>query len=424
MRHLDVYMDGVFAAEVLQTDTGKTTLSYSDTYQDSPGATPISLSMPLERREHAQRVVLPFLQGLLSDSDGRRKQLGQEFGVNPNNPVALLEYVGADAAGAIQILPHGEASSDAASRTGNVTILSSADFSALIADLIKNHGTWGTRTGRGRWSLPGAQPKVALFKTAQGRWAIPNDSTPTTHILKPSVEPYNDHHFNEFMTMQAARMLGLNAASDDVLRTDAGDAVFVSERYDREQRVGRWMRLHQEDVCQALSVDPVRKYQADGGPGVKNIAKLFRALDPVDRDAAGLQFFEALCFNLAMQGTDAHAKNYSIMLSGDRAYLAPLYDMASHAPYLMPAGESLKLSMAIDSEYRMNAVGIRHLDKAAGSLGIDEQRAHDRAEEILRTTSDAYLEAAAVARNRFGDNAFIDRLTDSVAAYGTARGWR
>lgn len=424
MRHLDVYMDGVLAAEVMQADTGKTTLRYAGEYRDSAHATPISLSMPLERAEHAQRTVLPFLQGLLSDSEGRRRQLGQEFGVNPNNPVALLEHVGADAAGALQILPHGERSSDAASRSGDVTTLSSEEFSALITDLIKNRDTWGARTVRGRWSLPGAQPKVALFKTDQGQWAVPNDSTPTTHILKPSVPPYSDHHLNEFMTMRAARILGLPTASDDVLYTDAGDAVFVSERYDRTRREGRFARLHQEDVCQALSVDPARKYQADGGPGVKEIAKLFRVFRPAEREAAAREFFDALCFNLAMQGTDAHAKNYSIMLAGDSARLAPLYDMASHAPYPLPAGQSLKLSMALDGEYRMNGVGIGHLEKAARLLGLDEHRAHERAAWVLKSTPDAYLEAATEARERFGGDPFINALTDSVAAYAASRGWR
>ncbi|MGO1539501.1 MAG: HipA domain-containing protein [Leucobacter sp.] len=423
MRHLDVYMDGELAAEILQTDTGKTTCSYSRDYQSAPGSTPISMSMPLERQQHPQRVVVPYLQGLLSDSEGRRGQLGREFGVNPSNPVALLEHVGADAAGAIQILPHGATSSDAASRTGDVTVLSHSDFAALIADLIKNRDTWGARTARGRWSLPGAQPKVALFRTQKGEWGIPNDSTPTTHILKPSVEPYSDHHFNEFMTMHAARVLGLNTATDDLLRTDAGDAVFVSQRYDRELRNGRWVRLHQEDTCQALSVDPARKYQSDGGPGIKALATLFKTFDREDRETASLQLFEALCFNLAMQGTDAHAKNYSIMHAGDRAWLAPLYDMASHAPYPTLSGEPLTLSMAVDGDYRVNAVGIRHLTKTAQYLGLDEQHAHDRAVEILHSTPDAYLEAAGVARDKFGADPFIDVLTDAVASYANIRGW-
>ena len=99
---------------------------------------------PTLRHGQKGRLLLPFLQGLLPDSADRLKQLGREHHVNPNNPVALLENVGADAAGAIQILPHGHESSDAATRVGDVAELSDSEFSELIADLIKNKDTWGS----------------------------------------------------------------------------------------------------------------------------------------------------------------------------------------------------------------------------------------------------------------------------------------
>lgn len=423
MRHLDAYMDGVKAGEIVQEDSGKTTFTYDRGYQNQRGATPLSLSMPLERDSHRQKNILPFLQGLLPDSADRLKQLGREHHVNPNNPVALLENVGADAAGAIQILPHGHESSDAATRVGDVAELSDSEFSELIADLIKNKDTWGSDRRHGRWSLPGAQPKVALFRTEQGRWATPNDSTPTTHILKPSIAPYSDHHLNEFITMRAAAILGLHVAEDDVIYTNAGDAVFISKRYDRERRDGKWVRLHQEDLCQALSADPALKYQSEGGPGVAKISELLRSLPGRNRRIASVRFFEALCFNLAMQGTDAHAKNFSLMLSGNTASLAPLYDLGSHAPYPMPAGETMRLAMSVDGEYRMNAVGVAHLVQAGLRLGVREEVAQSRATEILASTPEAYAQASSEARHRFGDDPFIAKLTDSIAEYATVRGW-
>ena len=103
--------------------------------------------------------------------------------------------------------------------------------------------------------------------------------------------------------MSAARHLGLNVANDDVTVTSLGDPVFVSERYDRQLINGRWVRLHQEDLGQALSVDPRRKYQSDGGLGAKEVAGLFRQLPARDdTSAAATCFFDALCFNLAIHG--------------------------------------------------------------------------------------------------------------------------
>ncbi len=99
LRHIGDYMDGELAGEVIQTNTGKTSSTYDRAYSEQRSATPLSLSVPLGRQSHTQRTVLPFLQGLLPDSEGRLKQLGQEYGVSHNNPVALLEHVGSDAAG-------------------------------------------------------------------------------------------------------------------------------------------------------------------------------------------------------------------------------------------------------------------------------------------------------------------------------------
>jgi len=50
----------------------------------------------------------------------------------------------------------------------------------------------------------------------------------------------------------------------------------VVERYDRVRSDGRWARIHQEDMCQALGLHPTRKYESDGGPGARTIVELLR----------------------------------------------------------------------------------------------------------------------------------------------------
>jgi len=90
------------------------------------------------------------------------------------------------------------------------------------------------------------------------------------------------------MTMSAARALGCNVAKSELQNIDGLD-VFVTERYDRKLENGQWTRLHQEDLCQALSVAPDKKYQRqDGGPGLAAIAGLIRSLPlESDRQAVG-----------------------------------------------------------------------------------------------------------------------------------------
>lgn len=419
-----VYLDGEAIGVIEQSEGGALSFAYDAEYRVRRDATPLSLSLPLVRARHKNKPVRAFLQGLLPDSPGRLAELAREHHVSANNPFALLSHVGRDAAGAVQLLPPGEASADAAGRQGDLRELSDSDFAELVADLVRNGDTWGRRSDDARWSLPGAQPKVALFRTQEGRWAVPQDSTPTTHILKPAVAPYPDHHINEFMTMAAARALRLHVADDFLVTTERGDAVFVSTRYDRRLEEGRWHRLHQEDLCQALSVPPDKKYQAEGGPGIAAIARLFDALpDAEDRQRNARRFFEALVFSLASLGTDAHAKNYSLLLRRDRATVAPLYDLGSYAPYLSAGGGDPKLAMSIDGEYSVGRIGLDALVGVAKRLGVDGDWAEARVREITGGLVDAYAAAADVARMQLGGDPFIARMLDSIHEYASSCSW-
>lgn len=422
---LAVFLDGLRVGTLFQTDQGNLTFTYDDEYRRGRAATPLSLSLPLVRAEHRNRPTRAFLQGLLPDSAGRLTDLAREFGVSPRNPFALLAHMGRDAAGAVQILPEGEAGADAASRRGEVNILSDEDFADLVADLISNQDTWGRRgNANARWSLPGAQPKVALFRTASGGWAVPQDSTPTTHIVKPAVPPYSDHHINEFMTMAAARQLGLIVADDFIVTTTRGDHAFVSVRYDRRQVDGVWHRLHQEDLCQAMAVPPEKKYQADGGPGIATIAQFLTSnADATDARDNASRFFDAVVFNVAALGTDAHAKNYSLLLDGDRVTLAPLYDLGSHAPYPVRGDALARLAMSVEGEYRAASINTLSLARTGRRLGLQEARAFDRATEITSGVVDAFGAAAELARTQLGEHEFIERMQDSILHHAQERGW-
>jgi serine/threonine-protein kinase HipA len=129
-----------------------------------------------------------------------------------------------------------------------------------------------------------------------------------------------------------------------------GDEVAICvERYDRVKQDGTWLRIHQEDVCQALGVRPEMKYQNEGGPSPQAIGKLIR--DYSTESEGDLQvFFLALIFNWFIGGSDAHAKNYSLLLGSNQGVrLAPLYDISSALPYDGIARRKLKLAMKIGS---------------------------------------------------------------------------
>jgi serine/threonine-protein kinase HipA len=80
----------------------------------------------------------------------------------------------------------------------------------------------------GQFSLAGAQAKTALhYDPASGRWGDPYGVTPTTHIIKPAVTGFDDHDLNEHLCLRAARVLGLEAASSEVMTFDGERAIVL-----------------------------------------------------------------------------------------------------------------------------------------------------------------------------------------------------
>ncbi|NLG23648.1 MAG: type II toxin-antitoxin system HipA family toxin [Actinomycetales bacterium] len=414
MTELNVFLDGVQAGVVQQRVGGSLTFTYSASYLASRAPTPLSLSMPLSAPSHGNRVVTAWLDGLLPDSAAVREEWGRRFEVSARNPFALLRHVGRDAAGSVQALPIDVAPSDAAQRFGDVSRLTDAEVCAMMLDLTVREAGWQVGERSGRWSLAGAQNKVALHRLDDGGWGVPNDSTPTTHILKPtrSDTRFPDLHVNEFVCLRTAGLLGLPAAEVELV--DFGGAkTLVSTRYDRRRSPdGRWLRLHQEDLLQAMSYPPSKKYQADGGPSVRNVAALLDTLGLVNRDAVRAAFFDAFAFNVLVGGTDAHAKNYSLLLRGPRVALAPLYDVASYAPYLR-LGEALRSSMKVGEHWEVRDVTVRDWVAVGAALGLDDDKALERVENLRNNLPDAVVQAADQAPAPFSKDAH--RVAAAVA---------
>src|SRR5947209_5418022 len=173
--------------------------------------------------------------------------------------------------------------------------------------------------------LAGAQAKTALLYS-NGRWGVPSGLAATSHILKPAVVGLDDHDLNEHLCLDAARRAGLIAARTRIAQF-GGESAIVVDRYDRRHQGDQIVRVHQEDLCQALAIPPARKYQSEGGPGPTDIIRLLRRIMPARAARAAVwSFIDALAWNWIIGGTDAHAKNYSLLLAGDQIRLAPLYD--------------------------------------------------------------------------------------------------
>lgn len=224
---------------------------------------------------------------------------------------------------------------------------------------------------------------------------------------------FDDHDLNEHICLDAARRAGLVAARTSIARFD-GESAIVVERYDRRLRVGRLVRIHQEDVCQALGARPERKYQNEGGPGPREVARLLRSvMPPPAADDAVLRFLDALAWNWLIAGTDAHAKNYSLLLAGRQVRLAPLYDVASALPYGTHE-RKLRLAMKIGGDYRVHPFQ-NNWPQAASELGLDSGLAVDRVSDLACRAPDAFSESAGAPDVVELQSSLPARLVDLVA---------
>ncbi|UWU83278.1 HipA domain-containing protein [Bradyrhizobium yuanmingense] len=137
----------------------------------------------------------------------------------------------------------------------------------------------------------GAQPKTALVLKGN-KWGTPSGRIPTTHILKPPTGHFDGHAENEHICLQLARELGLPAAETQVMRFEREIAIGV-ERYDRQVSGNDIIRVHQEDICQAMGIPPTKKYQNEGGPTPADVVELLRTYS-TDREADLETFVSAL----------------------------------------------------------------------------------------------------------------------------------
>jgi serine/threonine-protein kinase HipA len=384
-----VVLDDTVAGMLSRTRGGRLRFDYDAAYRARTDATPLSLSMPAQGTSYADHVITPWLWGLLPDNEAVLRRWARHFHASASSPFSLLSTpIGEDCAGAVRFVRPTELDR-VLGRSGEVAWLTDGEVAQRLRELREDSTDWLGRSFTGQFSLAGAQAKTALLLQDE-RWGVPAGSTPTTHILKPAVAGLDDHDLNEHLCLDAARRAGLIVVRTQIARFADETAVVVT-RYDRVMR-RKVLRVHQEDICQALGVPPTRKYQNEGGPGVADVTKLLREVMPPDAaEDAVWRFADALIWNWLIGGTDAHAKNYSLLLAGDQIRLAPLYDIASALPY--GAHErKLRFAMKIGGDYRVHPAR-NTWPAAARDLGLDADALSNRIRELAGVAPDALADA-------------------------------
>lgn len=404
-------LNGIEVGRVIRDKRGRLGFAYAEEWRAARNAYPLSLSMPLAAADHGHRPVEAYLWGLLPDSDAVLERWAKRFQVSARNPFALLGHVGEDCAGAVQFVRPERLDAVLGQGPAEIEWLDEKDIALRLRTLRADRAAWRIPRDTGQFSLAGTQPKTALLYE-NGRWGVPSGRTPTTHILKPPTGEFDGHAENEHVCMRLASALGLIAARSEVTWFE-DQAAIVIERYDRERTETGILRAHQEDVCQALAILPTRKYENDGGPGVRAIVGLLRTFS--GRPVEDVQrFVDAIVFNWLIGGTDAHAKNYSMLIGAEgRARLAPLYDVASILPYGFDP-RRVRLAMKIGGEYRLRDTGPRQWQKLARDLRLDAEVLFARIRDLSLALPDSVDDIRRRAEREGLDHPLIARLSNAL----------
>ncbi len=318
MINLPVYFEQRLVGRIDVDRTGPG-FTYDPDWLALRGAFPISITMSLNAGRIGPDIFLPWAANLLPESEHLRT-LGQLLGLSRSDVIGLLSAIGGDTAGALSIGKPGRTSSVQWRPLETPTQLE------RLIERLPNKPFLAGEEGVSM-SLAGAQTKLAVAMDEAGRISIPLNGSPSTHILKPDVPSLLGSVYNEAFCLTLARRIKLQTPT--VTTGRAGQRTYLLvERYDRRHVSGRWRRLHQEDYCQALGKPPSAKYETNNtglsGPTLQEMFALTRR-HMLATEITHL--LDLVIFNVLACNTDAHAKNYSIMIRGNGVSLAPMYDV-------------------------------------------------------------------------------------------------
>lgn len=379
-RTLDVYLHNVLVGNLIQDAGGQMVFEYVESWLNAPGAAPLSQSLPLRKKRFTRKECRGFFAGILPE-ESKREIIARNLGISARNDYAMLERIGGECAGAVTFIPTGE---ELPEHNYGYRTLSSREFAALLRELPKRPllaGEEGIRL-----SLAGAQDKLPV-RIEGGDICLPLGGAPSTHILKPAVDRFEDVVFNEALCMKLAAAAGLPVAPVET-RTVDGMAYLLVERYDRTHHkiaegAPALERIHQEDFCQALGIVSETKYQKEGGPSLKQCFALLREVSssPVV-DLARL--LDAVIFNYLAGNNDAHGKNFSLLYHGVgtdnlQIRLAPLYDIVSTIYY---PELSHDMAMKIGGEYSSEKVMPVNFERLAEDAGLAKPIVKRRVPEL------------------------------------------
>jgi serine/threonine-protein kinase HipA len=403
MAGLPVYFEQRLVGTI-DVDKSGPGFTYDSSWIGLRGAFPISTTMPATPDRIGPDIFLPWAANLLPENEQLRT-LGQLLGMARGDVIGLLSAIGGDTAGALSIGQPGRTSSVQWRPVGTPEELES-----ILEDLPNKPFLVGEEGVS--MSLAGAQSKLAVAVDEGGHICIPMNGSPSTHILKPDSPRLPGSVQNEAFCLTLARRMKI--PTPNIANGKAGKRTFLLvKRYDRTDVGGRWRRLHQEDYCQALGTPPSAKYESNQtgirGPTLKDMFEVTRRHLPATDI---IRLLDMVVVNLLCCNTDAHAKNYSIMIRGNGASLAPIYDIMCGEVW---GHVTRNVAQKIVGKSRGDDLKGRDWQRFARECGLNPKQVVDRVGALAKSAiAEAEAAASEVAAMPAGSHEILEPTRQAV----------
>lgn len=379
---LYVFMNGKRVGTLTRESTGNLGFTYESSWLAWEGARPISLSMPLTEVPYKGYAVDCYFDNLLPDNELIRDRIQIRFQTPSKKCFDLLTYIGKDCVGALQLTTDPDIK--------NIKKIQAIPINdEKIAALLKHYQTAPLGMDREldfRISIAGAQEKTALL-WHENQWCLPRGATPTSHIIKLPIGriehagiDLSESVENEWLCLKILEAYQLPVNQAEIVKFEDVKTLVV-ERFDRRwAENNQWlMRLPQEDLCQALGKPGGLKYEADGGPGIKDIMNVLQGSQDAIHDRE--KFMKSVFLFWVMGAIDGHAKNFSIAIEPQGRYkLTPFYDVLSAYPIAAKRQlewRALKMAMSLKSKnrhYYWDTIQARHWIAMAERCQFSKER--------------------------------------------------
>ncbi len=352
---------------------------FDDAYANDPGRPTLSQfylsadgGLRSEPKQARNKRLPTWFSNLLPEVP-LRTFLAQRADVRPDAEFDLLNLLGNDLPGAVQVVADG----------------GEAVFEEDAEERLRPE----RKEGPLRFSLAGVQLKFSGMIGRHGGMTIPASGTGGDWIVKLPSAIYPSVPENEMTMLTLASQIGMEVPEHRLvpmaeidglpqLGSFAGLQALAVKRFDRGPN---GQLIHAEDLAQVFGVMPDDKYERVG------FARIAELIGTVMGSIAVQDFVARLVFMVLIGNGDMHLKNWSLLYpDGITPQLSPAYDLVSTLPYIP------------EDSLALNLVGKKAFSEITRTrFASFAQKAQISERETLRTverTVSATLEAWKVLR--------------------------